>query len=292
MQLHGAQPLAPDDILLGLSVAQPVPPYFDGLITAFGAGLAGRFVHLGFWDEPPTSDVLAAHGSFARAQLQLNDRLLELADLADGQCVLDVGCGFGGTLEVVDRRHRHMALIGLNLDVRQLGICKSLRPSRQNTLHWLQADAGALPLAAASVERLLCFEAMFHFASRRQFFLEAARVLAPGGVMSVSDILLQPSAEPPGAADTALQQAVLQGFGPWPDFWSRDADLNTLAASAGLVCTYCRDVADATVPSHIFTAPVGASARDPIGRAAAALALLHRAGRLRYLLARFEHPRR
>ena len=291
MQFHGAQPLARHDVLLGLTVAKPVPPYFDGLIAAFGTGHIGRFVHLGFWGEPPTSDVLAARGSFARAQLQLNDRLLELADLADGQRVLDVGCGFGGTLEVVDRRHRHMALIGLNLDVRQLAICKSLRPSGQNTLHWLQADAGALPLATASVERLLCFEAMFHLDSRRQFFIEAARVLAPGGVMAVSDILLRPEGGHPDGAETALQQAVLQGFGPWPDFWSRDADLNALAASAGLVCTYCCDVADATVPSHIFTAPEGASARDAIGRAAAALALLHRTGRLRYLLARFERPR-
>lgn len=292
MQFHGAQPLARRDVLLGLSVAQPVPPYFDGLIAAFGAGRVGRFVHLGFWDEPPTPELLVTPGSFARAQLQLNDRLLELADLSDGQRVLDVGCGFGGTLEVVDRRYRHMTLMGLNLDFRQLAICKTLRPRPHNSLHWLQADAGALPLASASVERLLCFEAMFHFASRRQFFLEAARVLAPGGVVAVSDILLQRSAEHPGAPDNALQQAVLQGFGPWPDFWGRDADLNALAASAGLVCTYCCDVADATVPSHIFTAPEGASARDPIGRAAAALALLHRAGRLRYLLARFERPLR
>ena len=291
MQLHGAQSITRCDILLGLKLSERVPPYFDGLIAAFEAGYVGRFVHLGAWDEPPTPLELAQPDAFQQAQVSLNARLLELADLADGQRVLDVGCGFGGTLEVVDQRHQRMALVGLNVDPRQLAICRHLRPRQGNTLRWVQADAGALPLAGASIDRLLCVEAMFHFDSRRQFFREAARVLAPGGVMAVSDILLRPGVDGVPGADAALMQTVHQGFGPWPDFWGSDADLAALATAAGLVCTYYRDLADATLPSHLFTAPAGVPPRDPIGRASAALAMLHRAGRLSYVFARFERPR-
>jgi len=54
-----------------------------------------------------------------------------------------------------------------------------------NCLRWELADACRLPFPDASFNHVLCVEAMFHFASRRTFFAEAARVLSPrrhGGV--------------------------------------------------------------------------------------------------------------
>jgi SAM-dependent methyltransferase len=289
LQLHRAKPPARRDVLLGLSTVARVPPYFDGLIAGFNVGRVGRFVHLGAWDEAPSPEKLAEPGAFERAQARLHDRLLELAALADGQKVMDAGCGFGGTLEVIDAHFRGMALFGINIDSRQLAICRSLPPRETNILHWAHADACALPFADASIDRLLCFEAMFHFDSRRNFVREAARVLAPGGVMVASDIVLRRAGVFAGEADSAMLDTVLRGFGPWPDFWGDDADPHALAAAAGLTCTACVDVADATLPSHVFTVRPDASARDPIARAAAALAALHRAGRLSYLLMRFEH---
>ena len=134
---------------------------------------------------------------------------------------------------------------------------------------------------------------MFHFESRRQFFREAARVLAPGGVMAVSDILLRPAPSGRGSAGSRCRADAggLPGVRPVARLLGSDADLAALASAAGLVCTYYRDIADATLPRHVFTAPAGAPPQDPIGRAAAALAMLHRAGQLSYVLARFERPR-
>ena len=260
-----------------------VPPYFDALIAAFHQGRAGRFVHLGWWDAPPAASELQPAQAFEQAQRRLNERMLDLADLADGQCVVDVGCGLGGTLAEIDDRWRRLSMLGINIDPRQLDVCASLRPAPSNTLRWIQADACALPLPDASVDRLLCIEAMFHFPSRRRFFAEAARVLVPGGLLVASDIVVA-LPDDGGADHSGWRQALVEGFGPWPDLAGADADHAALAAAAGLLLTRLEDASAATVPSHHFTAPAGHAARDPLGRAAAALAALHRQGRLRYAL--------
>jgi len=59
-----------------------------------------------------------------------------------------------------------------------------------------------LPFPDASFNHVLCVEAMFHFASRRTFFAEAARVLKPGGAMVASDI------GRPGVHEAALKRPV------------------------------------------------------------------------------------
>lgn len=264
-----------------------LPPYVDGLIAGFQQGLVGRDVHLGCWHTLPGAAQLQAPQAWPAAQARLTDWLLALAGLADGQRVLDVGCGFGGTLQAVAARWQRMALLGLNIDARQLALCASLPPPPGQSLQWLQADACALPLAPASVDRVLCIEAMFHFGSRRRFYAEAARVLAPGGALVVADML--PQLLETDAGDRALAAALVDGFGPWPDIWGRDADHQALAAAAGLRCSRHIDATAHTLPSHVFTA-AGPAPAEPIGRAAAALAQLHRGGRLHYGLWRFEKP--
>jgi MPBQ/MSBQ methyltransferase len=269
-------------------LVQRAPRYFDGLIAAFRAGRFGRFVHLGAWDEPPSAQALAEPGAFERGQARLHERLLALAALKDGQKVIDVGCGFGGTLEVIDAQFREMTLFGINIDSRQLAICNSLVSHETNAMLWAQADACALPVADASIDRVLCFEAMFHFTSRRTFLREAARVLGRHGLVVASDIVLRQAADAGGVSDGTIRDDVLHGFGPWPDFWGDDADPHALAAAARLTCTAYIEVADATLPSHAFTTRPDAPAHDAIARAAAALAALHRGGRLSYRLMRFE----
>ena len=148
-----------------MSVRARVPVYFDYLIDAFHRGGAGRCVHLGYWDDPE-----AGGEDFAGAQQRLDSKLIELCDPADGQAVLDVGCGFGGTLGTLNRRFCGMRLAGVNIDDRQLEICRLLLPASGNLIEWHAADACSLPFPDASVDRVLCIEAMFHFGSRREFF--------------------------------------------------------------------------------------------------------------------------
>ncbi len=266
-----------------------VPAYFDYLIEAFRRGEAGRHVHLGHWENPRKADE-----DFAAAQARLDEKLLAMAAPVDGQAVLDVGCGFGGTIDALNRRLSGAWLAGVNIDARQLALCREIVPAGGNRLEWQQADAGKLPFAAGSFDSVLCIEAMFHFPSRRAFFAEAARVLKPGGRLVASDITLEPSAREVRVPAFAIEAPLRDGYGPWPDFWGDDADHAALAKSAGLRKGAVEDVTANTLPSHRFTAPRDADASRDTGnaawRAALMLAWLHRQGHLRYTLMRFDKP--
>jgi len=266
------------------------PRYFDFLIETFRRGEAGRRVHLGHWDSPPAD----APGEFARAQARLDEILIGMAQLSDGQSVLDVGCGFGGTLDEINARHRDMDLVGVNVDARQLELCRGIEPADGNRIRWEAADASRLPVNDGSFDRVLCVEAMFHFDSRRAFFAEAARVLRRGGRLVASDIILS---RPDGRADTppfAAEAALRGGYGPWPDPWGDDGNHRDLAAAAGLQCTLYADATSNTLPSHRYTCPALPDERsdpgDPTLRAALLLKWLHRHGHLRYWYMRFEKP--
>ena len=265
--------------MLGISLL--LPPYFDGLIDAYHRGLTQRSVHLGYWRD-------GDDGDFAGAQARLDRLLVDWAAVAGGQSVLDAGCGFGGTLARINDVHHGMRLAGINIDLRQLAICRTIASGPGNVLSWQIADATRLPFTAAAFERVFCVEAMFHFPSRRQFFAEAARVLKPGGVLVGTDIVISPDARTAPVPIEAILQA---GFGPWPDVWGADADHLQLARDAGLGGEVC-DITAQVAPSYRYTAPPQAGPEDagapaPL-RASAALRWLHQRGWLRYVRFRFE----
>ena len=260
-----------------------VPPYFDDVIAAYWRGGTTRSVHLGYWRN-------GDDGDFAGAQSRLDELVIDLAAIGSGQVVLDVGCGFGGTIARINETHRNMQLAGINIDARQIDICRRIRSRADNLITWQIADAMRLPFADASFDRVFCVEAMFHFASRRQFFAEAARVLAPGGVLAGTDILILPAAR---SAPFLIDGILQAGFGPWPDVWGDDADHAGLAAAAGLTADI-RDISSEIAPSHRYTAPPNADpgdARAPAtARASAALRWLHDRGWLRYVSFRCARP--
>src|SRR5262249_23553147 len=137
VQLSGDEPARRRSLLLGMNMSSQVPPYFDALIDGFRRGQVGRQVHLGYWDEPPSLDTPPQPGECEQAQQRLDEIMLGLADLHDGLAVLDIGCGFGGTLEAVNRSLTNMRLVGVNIDARQLDICRDLRPRAGNRFDWL-----------------------------------------------------------------------------------------------------------------------------------------------------------
>jgi MPBQ/MSBQ methyltransferase len=280
MQLHGRGERSRPRLLLGLRALR-VPPYFDSLIAGFHAGEAGRHVHLGFWEDPPPAGSACSAQEFAAAQVRLTELVVALAQVSRGHSVLDVGCGFGGTLEAV-AKIADMRLYGINVDRRQLDICRTL-PLAQGPLSLVLADACALPFRAASFDRIFCVEAMFHFASRQTFIAQAAAALRSGGRLVLSDILLhRPPPSAPLAAAT-IEAALQKDYGPWPEPWIESQALLGHAERAGFKLQSFVDITRQTLPSYRFTAPRPHQGSWNTATAGSVLRWLHSEGYLAYL---------
>src|SRR5207342_2648318 len=74
-------------------------------------------------------------------------------------------------------------------------------------------DATRLPFADDSFDGVISVEAAFHFPSRARFFVEAFRVLRPGGVLSTSDISTSRYPRGPRELVAAVSQLRVWGLG-------------------------------------------------------------------------------
>lgn len=282
-----------------------VPAYFDAILAAWRAGQAGRDVHLGYWDRPPGLDMPCTPAEFNEAQARMTRLLVgALPNIPSGSpvagtpgpavglAVLDIACGLGGTLAVLNDRLRDARLTAVNIDPRQLAACRSIPPHAGNTLDLIAADACALPFANATQDHVLCVEAMFHFASRTAFLREVARVLRPGGSAVMTDILLshpQGCPWPPAEVERILRR----DYGPWPDPWADVATILHDAAGAGLLPIEATDWTAATLPSYRLISPHPAPERlGARADAGAVFRWLHLHGGLSYRMFRFHRSAR
>lgn len=204
--------------------SNPAATVYDSLGPDFFLALAPGWLNLGLWEgdgSDPDEGPVAVR------------RLVEsLADpLPRGGDVLDVGNGLAEQdpviAEVVDPR----SLTALNITRSQL---VAGRPRLQEAgAHPVNADATRLPLRDGSFDGLISVEAAFHFPSRARFFAEAARVLRPGGVLTMSDIPVRRMPRTPGEVLAALSQMRVWGLGPHAAATS--ARIEGLARRAGFL---------------------------------------------------------
>lgn len=97
-----------------------------------------------------------------------------------GDRVLDIGCGNGRHAREAQRRGAHT--IALDLDEVALKGIQDLAATSAAVL----ADGTRLPLSDASVTHVILSEVLEHVPDDRAMLAEAARVLAPGGLLALS----------------------------------------------------------------------------------------------------------
>ncbi len=156
--------------------------YDDAAISRFYETCwGGADIHIGHY---ATGDETVAEASAAMTR-----HLLGLAHLEAGHRVLDIACGFGGTLRM---------LAQLGCQVKGIDISQNCVDHARETIaaaglddkidvaigdfHRIDSEPGAW-------DAVVCQEAIIHSDDRPQVFAEVFRILRPGGVFAFSDIL-------------------------------------------------------------------------------------------------------
>lgn len=185
----------------------------------------GDDIHIGRYD--------SGEETVAEASAAMTRHLLALAGLKPGDRVLDIACGYGGTL-------RMLAGLGCRPSGRDISAVCVAEAQRANAAAGLadrievrQGDFHALDSADAAWDACLCQESIIHSTDRPQVFSEVFRVLKPGGVFAFSDIL---TAE---GADTALVDAAFARLGVRAG--ATPADYRAMAEGAGFHVTHAEE---------------------------------------------------
>ncbi|HWP59750.1 MAG TPA: methyltransferase domain-containing protein [Candidatus Acidoferrales bacterium] len=276
-----------------MSESQRQIPYIDFLIERLERGETvwqkafGLHVHWGYWPDPRSAT--ASIDDFAQAAERLGRLVCDAAGVTDGMRVLDVGCGFGGTLASLGARFEGLDLWGLNIDYRQLERARRQAiPRARNRLQYVAADACLLPFANESFDALLAVECIFHFSSRRRFLREARRVLRPGGRLAFSDFVPRVKTLPLLALMFAFfRSAVVKTYGDCNLPWSI-AKYHRLAGAAGFASIGCEDITANTLPTYVTLRRMSLRLSRHAAAATRFLEWASRAGWLRYLVLGFE----
>jgi SAM-dependent methyltransferase len=123
------------------------------------------------------------HGALAKQRADLTREMLQRANIEEATCVLDVGCGAGQTLRVVEDLNPTALLVGLEPDESACTLGRTL----SERIHFLKGEGERLPLADGSVSHAVSCVAI-NYMNQAGAVRELTRVMAPGGKLVLSFI--------------------------------------------------------------------------------------------------------
>ena len=153
-----------------------------------------------------------------------------VADLADGEVVLDLGSGAGADVLISARRVAPTGrAIGLDMTDEMLDLARAnAAEAGVENVEFVKGYLEDIPLGDATVDVVISNCVINLAADKRKVLAETARVLKPGGRFAVSDVIADPD------MDEATRRSMSQWTGCVAGALTREEFEEALAA-AGLV---------------------------------------------------------
>jgi microcystin synthetase protein McyJ len=128
----------------------------------------------------------------------MTDLVARAAAVGPGDRVLEVGCGYGASAVYYTTRYRPASVVGIDVTEVRIQSGRDFTASRglSDVIQLRTGDATALDFPAGAFTKILAIECAFHFTTRYDFFREANRVLVPGGMIGLADIVTKPGVDP------------------------------------------------------------------------------------------------
>jgi SAM-dependent methyltransferase len=105
----------------------------------------------------------------------------------DGRATIELGCGRGGNVAMIQRYYAPRTLVGLDLSTANAEFCQARH--RLESGGFAVGDVELLPFRDGSADVVLNLESSHYYPHIERFFDEVHRVLARGGELLYADIL-------------------------------------------------------------------------------------------------------
>jgi phthiocerol/phenolphthiocerol synthesis type-I polyketide synthase E len=165
--------------------------FYDGVSEQLDATEVGEFsffLNYGYCaDLNPQHAVITLPSRFInKNSVKLVLELIGDHDLR-GQRVLDVGCGRGGTVTVLEEFFQCASINGIDLSPKAIEFCR--RRHQAAGVRFDVGDAEGLPFADATFDVVTNIESSHSYPNVKAFYDEVHRVLVPGGAFLYTDCL-------------------------------------------------------------------------------------------------------
>ena len=242
----------------------PAARVYESIGSEFFLAPSPGWLNLGLWDG------VASEGQAEAACRRLVATLASA--LPSGGVIVDAGNGLGVQDRLIAELVHPRRLVAVNITEWQLTAGR--RRLAAVGAAPVVGDAARLPIADGAADGIISVEAAFHFSSRRAFFDQCYRVLRPGGVVTMSDIVTRRWPREPVELLSGLTQ--LRVFGLRRSAAMTAAQIAAAASAAGLAeveVTLCGDRVIGPA-LRLAAARLSSAGAAPAGHRAVACALL------------------
>lgn len=157
-------------------------------LSSVGHGQFATFLNLGYAaDGSPQRAVRGPVGStLNRFSTTLLFEVVGGCDL-DGRITVELGCGRGGNLALLQEYYTPRTLLGVDLSPVNVAFC--CQRHRRGQCGFVVGDVEYLPVRSGRADVVLNLESSHYYPDIERFFAEVSRVLVPGGTFLYADIL-------------------------------------------------------------------------------------------------------